>query len=124
MSNLHLKQTAFPDSACEPFTKRRERIQKFREAGYLKHLNRNELDKATKGKKGKTVLLTFIKTANESNCMLNKLWVDQGRELYNKFMQEWFDNNDILMYSSHNKDKSVIAERFIKTLKVKINKKW
>ena len=33
-------------------------------------------------------------------------------------MQEWLDNNDILMYSTHNEGKSVIAERFIKTLKV------
>ena len=31
-------------------------------------------------------------------------------------MQKWLDN-DILMYSTHNEDKSVIAERFIKTLK-------
>ena len=36
-------------------------------------------------------------------------------------MQEWLDNN-ILMYSTHNEGKSVIAERFIKTLKAKIYK--
>ena len=38
-------------------------------------------------------------------------------------MQEWLDNNDILMHSTYNKGKSVIAERFIKTLKSKIYKK-
>ena len=38
-------------------------------------------------------------------------------------MQEWLGNNDILMYSTHNKGKSVITERFIKTLKSKIYKK-
>ena len=38
-------------------------------------------------------------------------------------MEEWLDNNDILMYSTYNEDKSVIAERFIKTLKSKIYKK-
>ena len=32
-------------------------------------------------------------------------------------MQGWLDNNDILMYSTHSKGKSVIAERFIKSLK-------
>ena len=37
-------------------------------------------------------------------------------------MQEWLDNNGILMYSTHNEGKSVIAERFIKTLKAKIYK--
>ena len=38
-------------------------------------------------------------------------------------MKEWLDNNDILMYSTHNEGKSVIVERFIKTLKAKIYKK-
>ena len=35
--DLHLKQPGFTYSACGPFTKHRERIQKFREAGNLKH---------------------------------------------------------------------------------------
>ena len=38
-------------------------------------------------------------------------------------MQEWLENNNILMYSTHNEGKSVIAERFLKTLKAKIYKK-
>ena len=33
-------------------------------------------------------------------------------------MQEWLDNNDILMCSTHNEYKSVIAERFVETLKL------
>ena len=77
-----------------------------------------------KDKKGKTVLNSFIEIINESNGKPNKLWVDQGREFYNKPIQEWLDNNDILMYilmySTHNEGKSVIAERFISTLKAKI----
>ena len=35
-------------------------------------------------------------------------------------MQEWLGNKDILMYSTHNEGKSVIAEKFIRTLKDKI----
>ena len=58
-----------------------------------------------------------------SNRKPNKLWTDQGRELYNKLMQEWLDNKNILIYSIHNKRKSVIIERFPKTLKAKIYKK-
>ena len=54
--------------------------------------------KPLKDKKGKTVLNIFIKIVNESNRKPNKLWVDQGTEFYNKLMQEWLDNNDILMY--------------------------
>ena len=37
-------------------------------------------------------------------------------------MQEWLDNNNILMYSTQNEGKSVIIERFIKALKAKIYK--
>ena len=39
-------------------------------------------------------------------------------------MQEWLDNSDILMYSTNNEGKSVISEKYIKTLKAKIYKKW
>ena len=46
MTKLHLKQLGVNYSACGPFTKHRERIQKFRETGNLKHFYRNELDKA------------------------------------------------------------------------------
>ena len=76
-----------------------------------------------KDKKGKAVLNTIIEIVNESNHKPNKLWVDQGRDFYNKPKQEWLDNNDILMYSTHSEGKSVIADRFMKTLKAKIYKK-
>ena len=35
-------------------------------------------------------------------------------------MQEWLENNNTLMYSTHNEGKSVIVERFIKILKANI----
>ena len=38
-------------------------------------------------------------------------------------MEKRLYNNDILLYSTHNESKSVIYERFIKSLKVKIYKK-
>ena len=48
--------------------------------------------------------------------------VDQGRKFYNKLMQKWFDNNDILMSLTQ---KSITAEKFIRKLKAKIYfKKW
>ena len=73
--------------------------------------------------KGKTALNAFIKIVNGSNHKPNELWVGQGRDFYNKFMQEWLHNNNVLLYSMYNEDKSVIAERFIKTLKAEIHKK-
>ena len=47
--------------------------------------------------RGLTVLNAFIEIVNESNRKPNKLWVDQGRDFYNKIMQGWLDSNDILM---------------------------
>ena len=41
----------------------------------------------------------------------------------NHFMLKWLDDNDILMYSTYNKGKSVVTERFIRTLKSKIYKR-
>ena len=60
-------------------------------------------------KKSRTVHDEFIDTVNESNCKPNKLCVHQRRKFYNKSMQEWLDNNDILMHSTHNQGKSLIT---------------
>ena len=43
---MHLKQPQFTYSASGPFTKNKERIQKFKETGDTKYIYRNELDKA------------------------------------------------------------------------------
>ena len=64
-----------------------------------------------------------METVNESKHQATKLWVDQAGKFYNNLMQKWLDDNDILMYSTHNEDKSIVAKRFIRTLKVKIYKK-
>ena len=69
-----------------------------------------------------TVLNGFIGIANKSKCKPDKLCVDQGRKFYNNLMQKWLDDNDILMYLTHNEAKSVVAERFMRTLKDKIYK--
>ena len=50
--------------------------------------------------------------------------VIQGRELSNKLVQKWLDHNDILMYLTHNEDKSVVSERFSTALQGKIYKRW
>ena len=58
--------------------------------------------KPLKDKNGKTVLNAFVETNSKSNCKPNKLWVDQGKEFYKKLVPEWLDNNNILMYLTHN----------------------
>ena len=52
----------------------------------------------------------------------NKIWEDKGSEFYNSSFKKWLKDNDIEMYSTHNEGKSVVAERFIRTLKNKIYK--
>ena len=46
MPKMHLKQPGFTYSACSPFTKNKERIQKFKETGDTGYNNKNEIDKA------------------------------------------------------------------------------
>ena len=46
MPEMHLKQPGFTYSACGPFTKIKERIQKFKETGDTSYIYKNELDKA------------------------------------------------------------------------------
>ena len=46
MSDMHLRQPGFTYTACGPFTKNKERIQKVRETGDSQYIYQNELDKA------------------------------------------------------------------------------
>ena len=46
MPEMHLKQPGFTYSACEPFTKNKERIQKCKETRDTSYVSKNELEKA------------------------------------------------------------------------------
>ena len=46
MPEMHLRQSLFTYSACGPFTKNKEIIQKFKETGNSRYIYQNELDKA------------------------------------------------------------------------------
>ena len=46
MPEMHLRQPQFTYSACGPFTKHKQRIQKFKETGDTNYIYKNELDKA------------------------------------------------------------------------------
>ena len=46
MPEMHLRQPGFTYSACGPFTKNKERIQKFKETGDTSYIYKKELDKA------------------------------------------------------------------------------
>ena len=81
----------------------------------------------SKDKKGVTIVNAFqsiLKDSMElhSNRKPNKIWVDKGSEFFNSSFTKWLEDNDIEMYSPHNEGRSVVAERFIRTLKNKIYK--
>ena len=75
-----------------------------------------------KDKKETTIVNAFQSILDSSKRKQNKIWVHQGSEFYNKSFKKWLKDNDIEMYSTHNEGKSVVAERFIRTLKNKIYK--
>ena len=77
-----------------------------------------------KDKEGISIVKAFqsILKQSNSNRKPNKIWVDKGSEFYKAYFKKWLRDNDIVMYSTHNEGKSVVPERFIKTLKGKIYK--
>ena len=72
-----------------------------------------------KDKKGISITNAFNQIIKQSNRKPNKIWVDQGGEFYNHVFKKWLSSNDIIMYSTFNEGKSLVAERFIRTLKNK-----
>ena len=64
--------------------------------------------------------MLFKKVLKEFNRKPNKIWVDKKSEFYNRSIKSWLEKNAIEMYSAHNEGKSVVAERFIRTLKNRI----
>ena len=51
----------------------------------------------------------------------NEIIVHHGGEFYNKIFKNFLKINKIEMYSTYNEGKSVVAERFIRTLKKKLS---
>ena len=47
MPEMHLKQPGFTYSACGPFTRNKQRIQKFMQTGDINYIYKNKFDKAS-----------------------------------------------------------------------------
>ena len=75
-----------------------------------------------KDKKGVSVVNAFQSIIKKSNKKRKKIWVDKGSEFYNSHFKKWLKDNSLVMYSTPNEGKSVVAERFIRTIKNKIYK--
>ena len=75
-----------------------------------------------KDKKCVTIVSAFQKILDNSIKKSNKIWVDKGSEFYNGSFKKRLKDNYIGMYLIHNEGKSVVTERFTRTLKTKIYK--
>ena len=75
-----------------------------------------------KDKKGVSTANAFQKNLKQSARKPHKIWADKGSEFYKSHFKKWLKDNTIEMYSTHNEGKSVVAERFIRTIKNKIYK--
>ena len=75
-----------------------------------------------KNKNRESIVEGFEKILDDSNRKPNKIWLDHGSEFYNNKFKSSLKENDIEMYTTFNEGKSVVAERFIRTLKNKIYK--
>ena len=75
-----------------------------------------------KDENGVTIVNAFQKIFDDLKKKTNKIWVDKGSEFYNNSFKKWLKCNDIEIYSTHNEGKSVVAETFVRNLKIKIYK--
>ena len=142
MPETHLKDlTLGTYSACGPFNKHKGRINKFIQTGDTNYIYINELDKACFAHDAAYSDYKDIKSRTAADKILRdkayKIAKDPKYcgsqrglasmvykffEFYNRSMKSWLEKNDIEMYSAHNEGKSVVAERFIWTIKKKIYK--
>ena len=74
-----------------------------------------------KDKNDISIVKAFQSILKQSNRKPNKIWLDKGSEFCNAYFKKWLRDN-IVMYSTHNEGKSVVAQRFIRTIKSKIDK--
>ena len=75
-----------------------------------------------KDRKGVSIVNAFQSILKKSNRKPSKIWVDKGSDFYNNSFKKWLQGNSTAMYSTNNEGKSVVAERFIRTIKNKIYK--
>jgi integrase-like protein/chromodomain-containing protein len=77
-----------------------------------------------KNKTGASILKAVKDITSQSGRSPEKIWVDKGSEFYNKEFQSWAKSNNITIYSTYGESKSVVVERFIRTLKELLTRKF
>ena len=66
-----------------------------------------------KGKKGVSIVNEAQSILKKSNRKPNNIWVDKGSEFYKNSFKKWLQDNNIKMYLTHTKRKSVVAQRLL-----------
>ena len=67
-------------------------------------------------KKGETetkAFKTIFKEGRQPQCV----WIDKGKEFYNKHLKEFLDKHDITINSTENEENSNVVERWNRTIK-------
>lgn len=78
-----------------------------------------------KNKTASTVLDAFKKVVDKNDGITpSKYWVDEGSEFYNKQMQAYCKAKHITIYSTYGNSKSAIVERFNRTIKTRLTKRF
>ena len=75
-----------------------------------------------KNKNADTVTKAFKYIFDKTGIIPKKLWTDRGLEFYNKKLDTLREQHNIEIYSTYGNSKSVIVERFFRTLKSKMFK--
>jgi transposase InsO family protein len=70
-----------------------------------------------KNKSGATVLAAIKDVIRESGRQPQLMWVDEGKEFLNKEIKSWRKDNNIELYHTYGRGKSVIVERLNRTIK-------
>ena len=76
-----------------------------------------------KNKKGEVIAEAFNQIFKE-NRVPKYLWTDKGKEFYNKNLKKVLDKRNVKFYSTKNEEKSSVIERWNKTIKTKMWKRF
>ncbi len=77
-----------------------------------------------KDKTAESVKSAFENIIKTSERTPNHLWVDEGTEFYNRVLKKFLNEHNINMYSTYGESKSVVVERFNRTLKTNMWKQF
>ena len=76
-----------------------------------------------KDKKGESVTKAFSEIFKEDRKP-QYLWVDKGKEFYNKHVKDLLEKHSVQIYSTENEEKSSVVERWNRTIKSKMWKQF